>query len=131
MIRLFSSNNKTFLQSLNKSEAELNRFLSENWSNFFPQFTFIKSEFILEGSVRSKGTSGRIDILAFNPVTKKFIVIELKKDSDKNIRNQASDYKDFIEENSADIYLLATQKYDIAKKYFPPFFTLHKHIIKL
>lgn len=113
MIRLFSSNNKKFLKSVDKSEAELNRFLSENWNDFFPQFKFIKREFTLDGNVRSKGTAGRLDILAFNPKSKKFVVIELKKDLDKNIRNQASDYKDFIEDNFADIYLLSTQKYDV------------------
>lgn len=113
MIRLFSSNNKKFLKSVDKPEAELNRFLSENWNDFFPQFKFIKSEFALDGNVRSKGTAGRLDILAFNPKANKFIVVELKKDFDKNIRNQASDYKDFIEDNFADIYLLSTQKYDV------------------
>jgi hypothetical protein len=51
--------------------------------------------------------------LAFNPKTKQFVIIELKKDSDKNIRNQASDYKDFIEDNFAEIYLLSTQKYNV------------------
>jgi hypothetical protein len=84
MIRLFSSNNKKFLKSVDKSEAELNRFLSENWNDFFPQFKFIKSEFTLDGNVRGKGTAGRIDIFAFNPKTKKFIVFELKRDFDKN-----------------------------------------------
>lgn len=98
---------------VNKSEAELNQFLSDNWSQFFPHFLFVKSEFILDGNVRSKGGSGRIDILAFNPKSKKFIVFELKKESDKNIRNQAGDYRDFIEDNFAKIYLVATQKYHV------------------
>ncbi|MEO6134550.1 MAG: hypothetical protein ABIP35_05320 [Ginsengibacter sp.] len=68
--------------------------------------------------MRSKGGSGRIDILAFNPKNKKFVIIELKKDLDKNIRNQASDYRDFVEDNFAKIYLLSTQNYDaILPKY--------------
>ena len=79
MIRLFSSSNKKFLKSVYKSEAELNRFLSDNWKDFFPQFLFIKCEFTLDGHVRSRGTAGRIDILAFNPKSKKFVIIELKK----------------------------------------------------
>ncbi len=112
MLKLYSTDNKKFLKQVNKSEAELNRFISENWKEFFPHFTFIKSEFTLDGNVRSKGGSGRIDILAFNPKTKKFVIIELKKDLDKNIRNQASDYKDFVEDNFAKIYLLSTQSYD-------------------
>ncbi|MET7038467.1 hypothetical protein [Elizabethkingia miricola] len=114
MLKLYSTDNKKFLKQVNKSEAELNRFISENWKEFFPHFTFIKSEFALDGNVRSKGGSGRIDILAFNPKTKKFVIIELKKDFDKNIRNQASDYRDFVEDNFAKIYLLATQSYDVA-----------------
>lgn len=114
MLKLYSTDNKKFLKQINKSEAELNRFITENWKEFFPHFTFIKSEFALDGNVRSKGGSGRIDILTFNPKTKKFVIIELKKDFDKNIRNQASDYRDFVEDNFAKIYLLATQSYNVA-----------------
>lgn len=128
MIRLFSSNNRKFLKSVQKSEAELNRFLSENWNDFFPQYKFIKNEFTLDGYVRSKGTSGRIDILAFNPKAKKFVVVELKKDFDKNIRNQASDYKDFIEDNFAEIYLLSNQKYNVD---LPKFNEISKENIEL
>ncbi len=113
MLKLFSHNNQRFLKQSEKSETDLNKFLKENWKHIFPQFTIITNEFKLEGNVRSRGTSGRIDILAFNPKVKKFIVFELKKNQDKNIRDQASDYRDFIEDNFADIYLQATQKYDI------------------
>ncbi|MAB47070.1 MAG: hypothetical protein CMC05_00385 [Flavobacteriaceae bacterium] len=112
MIKLYSTSNKKILQIVNKSEAELNNFLSHNWKTFFPQYVFIKSEFSIEGNVRSKGTSGRIDILAFNPNSKKFVVFELKKEKDKNIRNQVSDYKDFIEDNFSQIYLMSLQKYN-------------------
>lgn len=111
MLKLFSTDNKKFLKTVHKSEAELNKFISDNWEFFFNHFIFIKSEFILDGNVRTKGGSGRIDILAFNPNSNKFVVFELKKDFDKNIRNQVSDYRDFIEENFAKIYLLSTQKY--------------------
>lgn len=67
----------------------------------------------MQGSVRSKGGSGRIDILAFNPKSNKFVVFELKRDLDKNLRNQVGDYRDFIEDNFHKIYLQATQKYNI------------------
>ena len=118
MLKLYSTDNKKFLKQVNRSEAELNRFISENWKEFFPHFTFIKSEFSLDGNVRSKGGSGRVDILAFNPKTKKFVLFELKKDLDKNIRNQASDYRDFVEDNFAKIYLLSSQNYEaILPKY--------------
>ena len=112
MLKLYSTENKKFLKQVNKSETELNRFVSENWKEFFPHLTFIKSEFALDGNVRSKGGSGRIDILAFDPKTKKFVIFELKRDLDKNIRNQASDYRDFVEDNFSKIYLLSTQNYN-------------------
>lgn len=111
MLKLFSTQSKKLIKVVDKSEAELNRFLSENWNDFFPQYTFIKSEFSIEGNVRSRGTSGRIDILAFNPNSSKFVVFELKKEKDKNIRNQVSDYKDYIEDNFSQIYLMSLQIY--------------------
>lgn len=113
MIKIYSTEKKTFLKKVHKSEVELNKFLAENWSQFFPQYLFIKSEFILDGNVRSRGGSGRIDILSFNPKTNKFVVFELKRDLDKNIRNQVSDYRDFVEDNFAKIYLFSTQKFGI------------------
>lgn len=113
MFKLFSTQHNKFIKPINKSEAQLNKFLSNNWKDFFPQFKFIKSEFALEGNVRSRGSSGRVDILAFNPKSNKFVVFELKKNKDKNIRNQVSDYRDFIEDNFSDIYLLALQKYNV------------------
>lgn len=112
MLKLYSTDTNKFLKTVNKSEAELNKFLSENWNHFFPQYIFIKNEFTLDGTVRSKGGSGRVDILAFNPKSNKFVVFELKRDIDRNLRNQVSDYKDFIEDNFAKIYLLSTQKYE-------------------
>jgi len=128
MLKLYSTDNKKFLKQVNKSEAELNRFLSENWREFFPHFTFIKNEFSLDGNVRSKGGSGRMDILAYNPKSKKFVIFELKKDADKNIRHQASDYKDFVENNFAEIYLLAAQTYEVE---LPKFNEISKDSIEL
>jgi len=128
MIRIFSSENKKFLKNINRSEADLNKFLSKNWTQFFPNYTFIASELSLEGNVRSRGTSGRVDILAYSPATKKFIILELKKGKDKNIRNQASDYKDFVEENFAEIYLIATQKYNTD---LPKYLEISKDSIEL
>lgn len=128
MLKLYSTDNKKFLKQVNKSEAELNHFISENWKEFFPHFIFIKSEFTLDGNVRSKGSSGRMDIFAFNPKSKKFVIFELKKDSDINIRNQASDYKDYIEDNFADIYLLSTQEYSVE---LPKYSEISKNDIEL
>jgi hypothetical protein len=59
------------------------------------------------------GNNGRIDILGYNPETKKFIVFELKKDYDKNITDQSADYRDYVQDNFSDVYLHSTQKYEI------------------
>ena len=128
MLKLYSTGDKKFLKQTNKTEAELNRFLTEHWKEFFPHLVFIKNEFSLDGNVRSKGSSGRIDILAYNSKNKKFVIFELKKEADTNIRNQASDYRDYVENNFAEIYLLATQSFDVQ---LPKFSEISKDSIEL
>ncbi|HRK25675.1 MAG TPA: hypothetical protein PK239_00165 [Chitinophagales bacterium] len=113
MPKLFSSAQKKLLKQVNKPESELNKFICENWNALFLNVVFIASEFPLKGNVRSIGTNGRLDILAYNPKSKRFVVFELKKDYDKNITEQAADYKEYIEDNFADVYLRATQIYNV------------------
>ena len=113
MPKLFSNNNKKFLAQIDKPEKELNKFICENWENLFPSLTLITSEFPLKGNVRSLGNNGRIDILAYNPETKKFVIFELKKDYDKNISDQAADYRDYVQDNFSEVYLHSTQKYEV------------------
>ena len=113
MPKLFSITDKKLLKQVQKSESELNNFLTNHWKYIFPNFEFIKNEFRLDGNVRSNDSSGRIDIFAFNPKTNKFVIFELKKEFDKNVSQQASDYKDFLEDNFAEIYLETTQKFGI------------------
>ena len=113
MPKLFSSSNKKFLKQVEKPEKELNKFICDNWIDLFPNYTLIASEFPLKGNVRSLGSNGRIDILSYNPETKKFIIFELKKDYDKNITDQSADYRDYVQDNFSDVYLHATQKYEI------------------
>lgn len=113
MPKLFSSQDKKFLKQIDKAECVLNRFLCENWKFIFPQYIFIASEFPLKGNVRSLGNNGRIDILAYNPTTKRFVIFELKKDYDKNITDQVADYRDYVQDNFSDIYLKSVQKYDV------------------
>jgi hypothetical protein len=113
MPKLFSSSNKKFLKQVEKPEKELNKFICKNWKDLFPSYTFVASEFPLKGNVRSLGNNGRIDILGYNPETKKFIIFELKKDYDKNITDQSADYRDYVQDNFSDVYLYATQKYEI------------------
>jgi hypothetical protein len=113
MPKLFSTVNKKFLKQIDKSEKDLNKFICEHWKDLFPKLTLISSEFPLKGNVRSIGTNGRIDILAYNPQTKRFVIFELKKDYDRNITDQAADYRDYVQDNFSDTYLHSTQKYDI------------------
>lgn len=113
MPKLFSSSNRKFLKQVDRPEKELNRFICENWNDLFPSYLFIASEFPLKGNVRSLGNNGRIDILAYNPVTKKFVVFELKKEYDRNITDQAADYRDYIQDTFSDVYLHSSQKYGV------------------
>lgn len=113
MPKLFSNNRKKLFSIIDKPERELNKFICENWNILFPKLTFIVSEFSLIGNVRSSGNDGRIDVLAYNPENNKFVIFELKKNYDKNITDQAGDYRDYIQDNFAEIYLHATQKYNI------------------
>lgn len=114
MPKLFSSSDKKFLKQVTKPESVLNKFICENWATLFQNLTFIASEFTLKrGSARSTGTGGRLDILAYNPISRRFVIFELKKDYDRNITEQVADYRDYVEENFAEIYLRASQEYNI------------------
>ena len=77
MPKLFSNISKKFLKQIEKPEKELNKFICDNWKNLFPNYTFITKEFPLKGNVRSLGNNGRVDILGYNPETKKFIILVL------------------------------------------------------
>jgi hypothetical protein len=67
----------------------------------------------LKGNVRSLGNNGRMDIVAYNPISRKFVIFEIKKDYDKNITDQVADYRDYVQDNFSDIFLHSIQKYDI------------------
>lgn len=129
MPKLFSNSNKKFLSIIDKPEKELNKFICENWKDLFPKLIFITSEFPLKGNVRSLGNNGRIDILAYNPGNKKFVIFELKKDYDKNITDQAADYRDYIQDNFSEVYLLSTQKYNVELPKFTEINQLNVEII--
>ena len=111
MQKLFSIQEKKFLSQVDKSEKELQKFICDNWKELFQEYIFIKDEFPLKGDARSSGSSGRIDIFAYNPATKRFIVVELKKAFVENIIHQADDYRYYIKKNFPDVYLDAFQKY--------------------
>ena len=44
MPKLFSSQDKKFLNQIEKTERDLNKFICNNWENLFPQYKLIKSE---------------------------------------------------------------------------------------
>jgi hypothetical protein len=114
MQQLFSIQDKKVLSQNNKLEKDLQQFICENWKALFPQFTFIAQEFQLKGAVHGSGSSGRIDILAFNPATKRFVFFELKKDYGRNIGHQAANYRQYIHKNFNEVYLDALQKHKVA-----------------
>lgn len=113
MFYLFAEKGKTRIPILGNSEKDLNKHIEKNWSYLFPHLVFIKSEFLLKGVVTGKDGSGKVDILAYNPNTKRFIVIELKRDENRYIRDQANYYRQYIEQNFDRIMLRVNEKYNV------------------
>ena len=109
MIVLHDLNNKKRYTECDLLEYELQDMLIKNWDNLFSDYFFISKEFILSGDVRQINKSGRIDILALNKITNRFVIIELKKEFDINIRSQAFDYVDYFVDNRYELYLKASE----------------------
>ena len=63
---IFDQNNKKVSKRTYINEKELQLIIINNFNILFPKYRLLKSEFILRGDVRQFGTSGRIDILAFD-----------------------------------------------------------------
>lgn len=101
--------NKNRFDELKISERELSDLLFRYWDTIFPDLSLIQREFTLKGEVRNNYASGRIDFFAYNKKHKRFVIIELKTDYDKNIRNQIFDYVDFVEDNFSYILLKSKQ----------------------
>lgn len=49
MPKLFSNQNKRFLQQIDKPEIQLNKFICENWISLFSKLTFIANKHQLKG----------------------------------------------------------------------------------
>lgn len=96
---IFHIKTKLKSEEIDISEKKLQAIIVENFEHFFPNLKLIKSEYSLKGNVRLFGMSGRIDILAYNPIEHNLVIFELKKEHSKNIIIQAIDYSDFVEEN--------------------------------
>jgi len=112
MQTLFSLQDKKYLSpAANKSEDDLEKFLCDNWKELFPQYVFIAQQFPLKGEVDGSAISYRIDILAFNPITKRFVVFELKRDDGKHALGQASTYRFYITQQFfMKVYVEASKK---------------------
>ena len=107
--------NKEVLNTVdNKTEKDLQKFICANWKTLFSGYTFIKDEFPLKGDVHGLGKKGRIDILAYNPITKRFVIFELKQDYNDSVMVQATNYSCYVERSFQDTYLSATQEYEAA-----------------
>ncbi|MEI7526057.1 MAG: hypothetical protein WCJ95_17065 [Mariniphaga sp.] len=102
---LIDISDKEVYKEIEISEMGLSNLIFHDWKFFFPDYELLFKEYSLKGQVRSALKSGRIDFLGYNNVKKCLSIFEIKKDYDKNIRSQISDYEDFFEENLADIYL--------------------------
>lgn len=109
MIILHDLNNQKNHKECDLLEYELQALLIKHWDVFFPDYLYISKEFYLSGDVRQINKSGRIDILALNRQTNRFIIIEIKKEFDINIRSQAFDYVDYFIENVHELYLKASE----------------------
>jgi len=108
-MELKSLNSKLSYSEKQLSEKDLSDIIENYWEIIFPELHLIKREFQLIGQVRDSETGGRIDFFAFNPKSQKFVIIEVKKNYNKNIRSQIFDYADFIEDNFDFIYLKAKE----------------------
>ncbi len=91
------------------SEKELSDIIESYWNIIFPEIDLIKREFQLAGQVRDSETGGRVDFFAYNPQSQRFVIIEIKKNYNKNIRSQIFDYAEFIEDNFDLVFLQAKE----------------------
>ena len=114
MQKLFVSLENKVMQAVNKPEKDLQQFISANWNELFPGYTFIAEEFHLEGDVHGLGKKGRIDILAFHSVEKRFVIFELKKDYNDSVISQVAHYRYFIQSKFLGVYVKAKQEHGIA-----------------
>ena len=122
-MKLFNLTNGKSSNQIELSEIELSNLLQSNWRKLFPKFILIKREFYLKGEVRNHNSGGRIDFLAYNEKNSSFVVIEVKKNYDKNVRNQIFDYVDFIEDNFEYVFLKSKELIEL-----PDFKNINKKV---
>lgn len=105
MQKLFSGREGKTLKPKDHQEKDLQNFIWEHRQVVFPEYAFIDREFWLKGSVQKHHSDGYIDILAFYPQSKRFVVMELKRGYDSKVVVQASNYRDYIVKHLPEVCL--------------------------
>jgi hypothetical protein len=89
-----------YLSSVQKQEKEVEKYLVANWAKLFPFLKLIKSQYAFPPDLKvrlSKKTSGIVDILCFNELNNRFVVVEIKATKeDDSVLGQATDYSEAI-----------------------------------
>lgn len=104
MITIFSPQNEDFLKQIDHKEDYLEKFLVQYWKKLFPNFDFIKNQFVIGNA--------RFDVLAYNPKTQKLIIFELKRNYDANIESQVFRYENLFRTEFANILLKINEDCD-------------------
>jgi hypothetical protein len=118
MLRIFSTSEQNFLDSVDVPKLSLRLCLVKNWKLFFPDYELIVAPFQLENVGLSE-----LDMLAYSPKDKKFVVLELAYHKSDFF---AADYQAFIQKKFAEIYLQSTQIYGLD---LPKFTEIEKNSI--
>jgi len=89
-----------YLDEFEHSESFLQEYIIKNWKSIFPNFKFIQKEFPLYDNTDENKLKYRIDILALNMNTNRFVIIELKKTRQvKYAIPQAIEYYNYFKDN--------------------------------
>ena len=117
MKQLFSIQDKDFLLPVDKKEDVLRDFLWDNRVKLFQKFNFVfvaKEYSLNEGQVHDSGKMGRIDILAYNTASERFVIFELKKDDGKGrALYQARKYRQYIKKHFPAVCWDVREKYNV------------------
>jgi hypothetical protein len=105
--------NGEHLSLIDKLESEVEDYFVSNWGQIFPHLTLIDRQVYSEILKRpEKKKAGIIDILAFNPGKKRFVVVEIKTTKlDGKVIDQGLDYSQSIKNAKLDFYQEINQNY--------------------
>lgn len=83
-------------------EKDIEEFVKNHFNELFAELNFIKNQFSIGDYI--------IDILAYAPQTKSFVIIEIKKGKDSSLSDQGVSYLNSIINRKADVVLEYNQK---------------------